>query len=156
MSLQPVQVATGSNDTESQLVFADDFLVAVLVRLSDDHGAEAGMWFLEVGFGRVDDPRRACRKVFPRVVCKRVALHRTCLGTTRDGPLIAWKPKFTTRRWAVLRSRIPPGARSSRRHLRPARISEQAVGGTSSQPLKARAGTSCGEVDFAHQANRMF
>ena len=56
--LQPVQVATGSDDTESQLVFADGFLVAVLVRLSDDHGDEAGMWFLEVGFGRVDDPRQ--------------------------------------------------------------------------------------------------
>ena len=58
LRLQPVQVATGSNDTESLLVFAGDFLVAVLVRLSDDHGAEAGMWFLEVGFGRVDDPRQ--------------------------------------------------------------------------------------------------
>jgi hypothetical protein len=58
LRLQPVQVATGSNDTESLLVFADDFLVAVLVRLSDDHGDEAGMWFLEVGFGRVDDLRQ--------------------------------------------------------------------------------------------------
>jgi hypothetical protein len=53
-----VQVATGSTDTESLLVFSDDFLVAVLVRLSDDHGDEAGMWFLEVGFGRVDDLRQ--------------------------------------------------------------------------------------------------
>jgi hypothetical protein len=51
-----VQVATGSNDIESQLVFADGFLVAVLVRLSDEHGDEAGMWFLEAGFGPVDDP----------------------------------------------------------------------------------------------------
>ena len=58
LRLQPVQVATGSSDTERQLVFADGFLVAVLVRLSDDHGDEAGMWFLEVGFGRVGDPRQ--------------------------------------------------------------------------------------------------
>ncbi|GJD52498.1 hypothetical protein OPKNFCMD_5264 [Methylobacterium crusticola] len=55
LHLQPVQVATGSDDTESQLVFADGFLVAVLVHLSDDHGDEAGMWFLEAGFGRVDE-----------------------------------------------------------------------------------------------------
>jgi len=51
--LQPVQVATGSNDTEGQLVLAGSFFVAVLVRLSDDHGAQAGKWFLEQGFGRV-------------------------------------------------------------------------------------------------------
>jgi len=56
LKLQPVQVATGSDDTESQLVFSEGFLVAVLVRLSDEHGDEAGMWFLEAGFGRVDDP----------------------------------------------------------------------------------------------------
>lgn len=56
LHLQPVPIATDSNDAESQLVFAEGFLVAVLVRLSDDHGDEAGMWFLEAGFGRVDDP----------------------------------------------------------------------------------------------------
>ena len=55
LRLQPVQIATGSDDTESQLVFADGFLVAVLVRLSEQHGANAGKWFLEAGFGRVDD-----------------------------------------------------------------------------------------------------
>ena len=54
---QPVQVATGSSDTESHLVFADGFLVAVLVHLSDEHEDEAGRWCLEAGFGRVDDPR---------------------------------------------------------------------------------------------------
>ena len=58
LRLQPVQVATGSADTESQLVFAAGYLVAVLVRLSDDHQDEAGMWFLEAGFGPVDDPRQ--------------------------------------------------------------------------------------------------
>ena len=55
--LQPVQVATGSTDTESHLVFANDFLVAVLVRLSDEHEADAGRWCLEAGFGPIDDPR---------------------------------------------------------------------------------------------------
>ncbi|MBB2964724.1 hypothetical protein [Methylobacterium sp. R2-1] len=56
LHLQPVQVATGSLDTESLLVFSDGFLVAVLVRLSDDHGEATGMWFLEAGFGPVDHP----------------------------------------------------------------------------------------------------
>ena len=55
--LQPVQVATGSDDQESQLVFVDGFLAAVLVRLSEQHGKDAGKWFLEAGFGRVDDYR---------------------------------------------------------------------------------------------------
>ena len=54
LRLQPVQVATGSSDTESLLVFSGEFLVAVLVRLSDIHGDRAGMWFLEAGFGPVE------------------------------------------------------------------------------------------------------
>ncbi|MCJ2009094.1 hypothetical protein [Methylobacterium sp. J-092] len=55
--LQPVQVATGSADQESQLVFVDGFLAAVLVQLSEHHNEDAGKWFLEAGFGRVDDHR---------------------------------------------------------------------------------------------------
>jgi hypothetical protein len=53
LSLQPVQVATNSDDAESQLVFADGFLVAILIRLSGQHEADAGKWFLEAGFGPV-------------------------------------------------------------------------------------------------------
>lgn len=56
LRLQPVRVGTGSHDIESQLVFADGFLVAVLVHLADEHGTDAGKWFLEAGFGRVDHP----------------------------------------------------------------------------------------------------
>jgi len=56
LQLQPVHVATGSDDTESHLVFEDGFLVAVLVQLSHEHEGEAGRWYLEAGFGRVDDP----------------------------------------------------------------------------------------------------
>ncbi|MGE7157081.1 hypothetical protein ACQKJ1_25495 [Methylorubrum rhodesianum] len=37
-------------------MFHEGFLVAVLVRLSKIHGEKVGMWFLEVGFGRVHDP----------------------------------------------------------------------------------------------------
>jgi hypothetical protein len=51
LHLQPVRVATSSEDSDGQLVFADGFLVAVLVQLAGQHGADAGMWFLEVGFG---------------------------------------------------------------------------------------------------------
>ena len=53
LRLQPVRVATGCDDTDSQLVFADDLLVAVLVQLSDLHEQAGGMWFLEAGFGPV-------------------------------------------------------------------------------------------------------
>ncbi|TXM67247.1 hypothetical protein [Methylobacterium sp. WL120] len=55
LRLQPVQVATGSNDQESRLVFHDGFLVAILVQLSDLHETDAGKWFLEAGFGPVGD-----------------------------------------------------------------------------------------------------
>jgi len=51
LHLQPVRVATGSDDRDGQLVFVDGFLVVVLVQLSGQHGADAGMWFLEAGFG---------------------------------------------------------------------------------------------------------
>ena len=56
LQLQPVRVGTDSPDEEGQLVFADGHLVAVLVHLSDDYEADAGKWFLEAGFGRVDHP----------------------------------------------------------------------------------------------------
>ena len=55
LHLQPVQVATGSNDQESRLVFADGLLVAILVRLSTMHGADAGRWHMEAGFGHIHD-----------------------------------------------------------------------------------------------------
>ena len=61
LRLQPVQIAAGGNDTVSQLVFREGFLVAVLVQLSDDHGDGAGGWFLEAGFGRLDT---ACPPTF--------------------------------------------------------------------------------------------
>lgn len=55
LRLQPVQVATGSNDQESRLVFDEGFLVAILIQLSELHETDAGKWFLEAGFGPVDD-----------------------------------------------------------------------------------------------------
>ena len=54
VTLQSVRVDTGSEDEDGVLVFADGRLVAVLVRLSDEHGDKAGQWFLEHGFNRLD------------------------------------------------------------------------------------------------------
>ena len=54
LHLQPTQVATGY-DEDGLLVFdKDQRLVAVLVRLGALHETP-GQWFLEVGFGRVED-----------------------------------------------------------------------------------------------------
>ena len=57
ISLQPVRVATGC-DEDGLLVLADDYLVAVLVRLTERHGEKAGKWFLETGYGRLDGPQQ--------------------------------------------------------------------------------------------------
>jgi hypothetical protein len=53
LHLQPVQIASGCDDSESHLVFADGLLVAVLVHLSELHEEEAGKWYLEAGFGPI-------------------------------------------------------------------------------------------------------
>jgi hypothetical protein len=56
LTLKPVRVATGADDEEGRLVFAGGRLVAVLVRLSEQHEELAGRWFFEAGFGRLDGP----------------------------------------------------------------------------------------------------
>lgn len=56
LALQPVHVNTGSSDQEGVLVFAAEQLVAVLVRLSEQHDGASGQWYLEHGFGWLDDP----------------------------------------------------------------------------------------------------
>lgn len=63
LDLQPVRVETGTDDEEGCLVFADGRLVAVLVRLSDQHDGLAGQWYHEHGFGpALDEP---AHPVFP-------------------------------------------------------------------------------------------
>lgn len=57
VTLQPLRVETGTTDEEGRLVFYGGKLVAVLVRLSDEHEGMAGRWFLEHGFGPLDDTR---------------------------------------------------------------------------------------------------
>jgi len=55
LDFQPTLVASGE-DGEGRLVYRGDYLVAVLVRLSDVQGGLAGRWFLETGFGPLDTP----------------------------------------------------------------------------------------------------
>lgn len=56
IEFQPVRVNTGSPDEEGRLVFVAGRLVAVLVRLSDQHEDASGQWYLEHGFGVLNDP----------------------------------------------------------------------------------------------------
>jgi hypothetical protein len=56
LSLQPLRIETGTADEDGCLVFLKDRLVAVLVRLSDQHEGLAGQWYYEHGFGPYDGP----------------------------------------------------------------------------------------------------
>ena len=58
LRLQPVKVATNSSDTDGLLVFHREFLVAVLMRLSEDHEDDVGKWFLETTFGQLDPSKQ--------------------------------------------------------------------------------------------------
>ncbi|GJD93636.1 hypothetical protein [Methylobacterium iners] len=51
LRLQPVRLASGNDDSEAQLVFAGNALVAVLTHLAEHHDGEAGRWFMEAWFG---------------------------------------------------------------------------------------------------------
>jgi hypothetical protein len=55
LTFQPVRIATG-HDEDGCLVFADDRLVAALVRLSNEHEVAPGQWFYETGFGPLNGP----------------------------------------------------------------------------------------------------
>lgn len=55
ITFQPVRVGTGA-DEEGSLVFSDDRLVAVLVRLSEANEIAPGQWFYETGFGPLNIP----------------------------------------------------------------------------------------------------
>ena len=63
LELQPVLVDTGTKDEEGCLVFADGRLVAVLVRLSDQHDGVAGQWYHEHGFG--PELEKPAHPIFP-------------------------------------------------------------------------------------------
>jgi hypothetical protein len=58
LALQPVRVGTGT-DEEGMLVFDEDRrLLAVLTHLSDQYDGVSGHWYLEAGFGRLDDTQQ--------------------------------------------------------------------------------------------------
>ena len=58
LRLQPIKVATTSNDNEGMLVLDGEFLVAVIVRLEEHvHGPSyAGKWNLEATFDGLPFP----------------------------------------------------------------------------------------------------
>jgi hypothetical protein len=57
IKFQPVRVATGSDDENGLLAYADGRLVAVLVHLSELHDDLSGAWFLEAVFGLRESSR---------------------------------------------------------------------------------------------------
>ena len=57
LRLTSVKVARGSDGLKNQQAFHEGFLATVPVRLSDAQEANAGRWFMEVGFGRIDQVR---------------------------------------------------------------------------------------------------
>jgi len=76
---QPVQVAAGGDDEGGCLIFADDRLVAALVRLSRLHEELAGRWYLEAGFGRLEGPHKPTFRNLGRCRCnqQKPPAHRT-------------------------------------------------------------------------------
>lgn len=84
MSFQPVRMSLGQ-DQDGRLVFVDDVLVAVLVRLSALHGEAAGSWFLEAQFGLADGEGE--QPVFPDLEAAQAwVLQRTPPRNASPGP----------------------------------------------------------------------
>ena len=54
LELRPVRIAA-HEEGGGLLVFTGEWLIAVLVRLSESHGARSGQWFLETGYGRFSE-----------------------------------------------------------------------------------------------------
>lgn len=82
LKLEHVQVCTDSADQEGRLVFIGDLLLAVLVRLSDQHAGSAGLWYLEAGFGLL------AHKDAPFSTTST----RRCAGWRRDPGRGSWAP----------------------------------------------------------------
>ena len=55
LTMRPVQLGANSSDREARLVLEGEELVAILSRLTNLHGSDRGKWYLEIGFGRLDD-----------------------------------------------------------------------------------------------------
>ncbi|WP_134499660.1 hypothetical protein [Microvirga pakistanensis] len=76
LTLQPVRVATGS-DEEGMLVFDEkQRLLAVLTHLGDQYDGLTGHWYLEAGFGRLethDQPTFADLEAAEKWISQRLA-----------------------------------------------------------------------------------
>ncbi len=59
LEIRPVEL-NDEHDREGRLVFQDGRLAAILSRLSDQHAARSGRWFLEYGAG----PLASCNQEF--------------------------------------------------------------------------------------------
>jgi hypothetical protein len=55
LTLQPIRVATGFDEEGMMVLDEEQRLVAVLTHLSDRYGSLPGHWYLEAGFGRLDE-----------------------------------------------------------------------------------------------------
>jgi hypothetical protein len=56
LTVQTIRIANRDDD-HGALVFTGEFLIAVLSRLSSEHGDHAGWWYLECSFGPAVDHR---------------------------------------------------------------------------------------------------
>lgn len=56
IEIQRIKVNTGVPDEDGALVFADGYLVAVLVQLSAVHHHLEGQWFIELATGLTHSP----------------------------------------------------------------------------------------------------
>ena len=61
LAFAPVTLDTRHGDNEAMLVLRDDRLLAIVSRLGEAHGAEAGRWFVEAVF---TDLNPAIRETF--------------------------------------------------------------------------------------------
>ena len=80
LTLQPVRVANGF-DEDGCLVFLDNRLVVVLVRLSAQHGEQEGQWYYETGYGQFNGHQHP---IFPDLdAAQAYILKRAEIGSRR-------------------------------------------------------------------------
>jgi hypothetical protein len=70
LRVQLLPLLNGEDD-QGALVFQDQLLVAVMSRLSEQHGRTEGFWYVECGFGPV---AKVCDQEFPDMDAALIAL----------------------------------------------------------------------------------
>jgi hypothetical protein len=56
LTLQPMRVGTGFDEEGMLVLDQEQRLLAVLTHLSDQYDGASGHWYLEAGFGRLNEP----------------------------------------------------------------------------------------------------